>query len=326
MAIAAPIRWGIVGAGRIAHQFAADFAHVAGEAELVMIGARSPADAAAFASRYSVPNYGDYQRVFQSDGVDIVYIATPHSLHAEHARAAIIAGKSVLCEKPITTTEEELRALANLAGQHGRYLVEGMWTFFLPAVSRALEWVDRGRIGAVTQLRADFGYPISYCAQRREYAVALAGGALLEMGVYPVSLALRLFGSDPLSVTSHARFAQNGVEDDLSMLLDFELGTASLATSFRSKLPNIAYLVGTEGYIAIPDFWRARECSLHILDECVDRFADSRAGNGFEYEIREVSREVRNGLRESARVPLAHSLRVQALMDRIRSGFGGPAR
>ena len=326
MAIAAPIRWGIVGAGRIAHQFAADFAHVAGEAELVMIGARSPADAAAFASRYSVPNYGDYQRVFESDGVDIVYIATPHSLHAEHARAAIIAGKSVLCEKPITTTEEELRALANLAGQHGRYLVEGMWTFFLPAVSRALEWVDRGRIGAVTQLRADFGYPISYCAARREYAVALAGGALLEMGVYPVSLALRLFGSDPLSVTSHARFAQNGVEDDLSMLLDFELGTASLATSFRSKLPNIAYLVGTEGYIAIPDFWRARECSLHVLDQCVDRFADSRAGNGFEYEIREVSREVRNGLHESAWVPLAHSLRVQSLMDRIRSGFGGPAR
>lgn len=326
MPIAAPVKWGIVGAGRIAHQFAADFAHVAGEAELMMIGARSPADAAAFAARFSVPRYGDYQSVFDSDGVDIVYIATPHSLHAAHARAAIVAGKSVLCEKPITTTEEELRALANLAGKHGKYLVEGMWTFFLPAVRRALEWVDRGRIGAVTQLRADFGYPIPYCAERREYATALAGGALLEMGVYPVSLALRLFAGDPLSVASHARFAQNGVEDDLSMLLDFELGTASLATSFRSKLPNIAYLVGTEGYIAIPDFWRARECSLHILDECVDRFADSRAGNGFEYEIREVSREVRNGLRESARVPLAHSLRVQALMERIRSGFGGPAR
>ena len=316
------VRWAIVGAGRIAEQFAADFAHAGEEAVLSMVGARSVDDAAAFARRWRVRHFGNYQQVFESPDVDVVYLATPHTHHCQQAAAAMVAGKAVLCEKPIATSADELRALIEVARSTDRYLAEGMWSFFLPAVRCAFQWITAGRIGALTQMRADFGYPIPYAADRREYDASLGGGALLEMGVYPVSLALRLFAGAPVAMASHARFAANGVEDDLSVLLDFEQGTASLATSFRSKLPNIAYLVGTQGYIAIPDFWRARECSLHVLDECVDRFVDARLGNGFEHEIRAVSAEFRSGSRESSEVPLAHSLRTQELMDRIRAASG----
>lgn len=319
------IRWGIIGSGRIARQFAGDFEHAASHAELRAVAARSRPDAIAFAQQWgAVQGFGDYREVFEHPEIDVVYIATPHALHFEHSAAALRAGKAVLCEKPLCLDAAQADALIGIARQHDRYLCEGMWTYFLPAVRRALQWVRDERIGTLVQVRSDFGYPLPYAPDRREYDDTLGGGALLEMGVYPASLACRLFPGLPERVQASARFAPNGVEDDVSVLLEYGDGIANLATSFRSKLPNIAYLVGTSGYIAIPDFWRARECHLFRLDDCVDSYRDARTGTGFEYEIDAVSDDIRQGRRESAIVPLAESLRVHQLVDRIKASLTWP--
>lgn len=315
------IRWGILGAGRIAHQFAEDFAHVT-NAELVAVAARDESRAQEFAARWSIPTaHAGYQSLYDEKDIDAIYIATPHSFHLEQATAALRAGKAVFCEKPITVSAEECRQLIDEATRQQRYLAEAMWTLFLPAIRKAQAWVAEGRIGILTHISADFGYPMAYSPQGRAYDPALGGGVLLDMGVYPITLALQFFPDDPEAMHQAALFAENGVDDHVSMLWDFSNAHVSLTTSFRSKLPNVASIIGTEGTIRIPDFWRARECSLFHRDERIDHFSDGRTGGGFEFEIEAVSADIAAGRLSSAIVPPQASLRVQRVMDRIRAEF-----
>jgi predicted dehydrogenase len=276
------VRWGIVSTARITHQFVQDFAFVP-NGDVVAVASRSQTAANAFAAQYAIPRaYGSYEQLLDDPEVDAVYIATPHSLHFRDTAAAIQAGKHVLCEKPFTVGAREARSLFRMAEQSSVFVMEAMWTWFLPAVRKALEWVRQGRIGRIRQVQADFGYPLlPYDPDRREYNAELAGGCLLEMGVYPVAFAFLCLQRDPDDIHVVARKAPNGVEDDVQMLFDYgdnDTGcSATLATSFRSKLQNWAYIIGEESYIAIPDFWRAGECRLYHLDECVDRFETTDA-------------------------------------------------
>jgi predicted dehydrogenase len=200
--------------------------------------------------------------------------------------------------------------------------MEGMWTWFLPAVRKAKEWVDAGRIGELLHIKADFGYPAAYAAHSRRYDVTLGGGCLLEMGIYPIAIARYFADRDPATIEVVSRHAPNGVEDDVVMLFEYGDGLlATLATSFRCKLPNVAYLVGSEGWIAIPDFWRAGECRLFVLDEPVDSYTDRRSGTGFEYQIREVCDDILQGRQQSPVVSHAASLALQQDMDRVRERF-----
>ncbi|SFN58409.1 Gfo/Idh/MocA family protein [Dokdonella immobilis] len=319
------IRWGVIGAGRIARQFAADVTHTR-NAELVAVAARERPRAREFAARWSIPAaYAGYEPLYEAADVDALYIATPHTLHLEQASAALRAGKAVFCEKPITVSAVQCQQLIDEAAQQQCFLAEAMWTLFLPAIRMAQAWVAEGRIGTLTHLSADFGYPMPYKPVGREYDPALGGGVLLDMGIYPITLALQFFPDNPQAMHTVTQFAENGVEDHLSMLWDCGAASASLTTSFRSKLPNVATIVGTDGYIRIPDFWRARECSLFRLDERIDHFYDGRKGGGFEFEIQSVSEDIAAGRLSSALVPLETSLRVQRMMGRIRSEFSSPA-
>ena len=315
------IRWGIIGAGRIAHTFVRD-ARLTDHGVVQAVAAREGAAARAFAEQHDIPDaHTGYDALYESDRVDAVYVATPHSLHLQHASDALHAGKAVLCEKPLTTSAEECRQLIDVANSSGSYLMEAMWTWFLPAIRRAKDWVDAGRIGERRHIKADFGYPLPYTPDSRAYNAELAGGCLLDMGVYPVALVALFVARDPESINVIARYAPNGVEDDVVALLDYPDFVASIATSFRCKLPNSACIVGDEGYIVIPDFFRARECQLWVLDDLVERFEVNRDGNGFEYEIDAVNRDLIAGRRQSGIVPLSESLRFQVYMDRIRAGF-----
>jgi predicted dehydrogenase len=315
------IRWGVIGAGRIARQFASDFSHVS-NAELVAVAARDGSRAREFARRWSIPAaHSGYESLYAAEDVDAIYIATPHTLHFDQATAALRAGKAVLCEKPITVSADECRQLIDESSHQQRYLAEAMWTLFLPAIRQAKDWVAEGRIGTLTQISADFGYPMPYSPDGREYDPALGGGVLLDMGIYPITIALQFFPDDPQSMHSAAHFAVNGADDHVSMLWNFGSASATLSTSFRSKLPNVASIIGTEGYIRIPDFWRARECSLFRQDERIDQYYDGRKGSGFEFEIQSVSEDIAEGRLSSALVPLQTSLRTQTMMDRIRSEF-----
>jgi predicted dehydrogenase len=226
-----------------------------------------------------------------------------------------------MCEKPLTTSAAECRALLSVANQTGGYLLEAMWTWFLPAVRQAKAWVDAGRIGQLLHVKADFGYPKDYDPEDRVYNAALAGGCLLDMGIYPVAIA-RLFMADvPRDVYVIARHAPNGVDDDVSMLFDYGERVASLATSFRTKLPNTAFIIGAEGTIEIPHFWSARECRLVVMHDIVDTFTDDRQGCGFEFQIESASTDILEGRSQSAIVPHAASLAFQEDMDRVKAGF-----
>ncbi len=314
------IRWGILSTGRIAHQFAQDMAQVA-NGELVAVAARSREAAVAFAAHHRIPQaYADYASLLTDPRVDAIYVATPHTLHFDHSLAALRERKAVLCEKPLTTSAAQCAALIGAAHATNSYLMEGMWTYFLPAVQTAQRWVAQGRIGRIRHIKADFGYPLlPFDAARREYDSALAGGCLLEMGIYPIALAWLFLQQDPQSIQATARRAPNGVEDDVVMTFDYADCVATLATSFRAKLQNWAYVIGDEGYIAIPDFWRARECMLYRLDERIDHFDDGRSTLGFDYEATAVGADILEGRRESAIVPLSASLRFQQHIDAVRA-------
>ena len=274
------------------------------------------------AEKHDIPDAHDgYEALYGNHEVDAVYVATPHTLHLQHAGDALRAGKAVLCEKSLTTSADECRQLMDIAKTSGSYLMEAMWTWFLPAIRKAKEWADDGRIGQLRHIKADFGYPLPYSPDSREYNADLAGGCLLEMGIYPVALAALFAGRDPESIEVIARYAPNGVEDDVVAFLDYPDFVATIATSFRCKLQNGACIVGDSGYIVIPDFFRARECELWVLDNRVEHFEADRNGNGFEYQVDAVNRDLIAGRGQSEIMPLSESLRFQVHMDRIRAGF-----
>lgn len=320
------IRWGIVSTARIAHQFVGDMAFVP-DSEVVAVASRTQAAADKFAAQYGIPGaYEGYRRLLDDPQVDAVYVATPHTLHYQNTVDAIRAGKHVLCEKPFTVTPDECRRLFEIAAESSVFVMEAMWTWFLPAIRKALEWVAEGRIGPLRQVKADFGYPLlPYDPGRREYNFDLAGGCLLEMGIYPVALARLFTQRDPASVQVAAHIAPNGVEDEVSVLYDYGQESSGLrgvlGTSYRSKLPNGAFLIGEEGHVSIPDFWRASQCALYRIDECVDQFEDGRRGRGFEFEIMAANADIRCGRQQNRIMSWAETQKLQDHMAQIKALF-----
>ncbi|WP_371187913.1 Gfo/Idh/MocA family protein [Thalassotalea maritima] len=317
----AKVRWGIVSAGNISHTFAKDIIY-AKNADLVAVAARQLSAASAFASQYHIGKaYQGYEALFADPDVDAVYISTPHTLHFDNAKAALLAGKHVLCEKPITTSPEHLLQLSALAKQQGLFLMEAMWTYFLPAIQQAKQWVDDGRIGDVTHIKADFGYPMPYDPNSRPWNINLAGGCLLDMGIYPLAFNYLFNSSTDYSPHIIGRRAPNGADRDVVMALDYGKQVSQLHTSFDVRLPNCGAVVGTKGHIIIPDFFRAREVSLYHIDERVEHFVDNRQGSGFEFEITTASQAILEGKQESPIMPHSTSLHLQQQMQDILAAF-----
>lgn len=318
------VRWGIVSAGHIAGTFARDIAF-AENACVRAVAARRLASAEAFAAEHGIRRaYQGYDALYRDPEIDAVYVATPHTLHLPNSRDALRAGKAVLCEKPLTVSAAECRQLIATASESGAFLMEAMWTWFLPAIRQAKRWVDAGRIGELRHVRAELGFPKAFDPGSRLFDPSLAGGSLLDMGIYPIAIARLFTGQAPRDVHVVARQAPNGVDDDVAMLFEYADCTASLAASFRCKLPNAAWIIGTEGYIEIPDGWSARECRLFERHEQTDSFSDERRGSGFEYQIAAASEDILAGRLQSGIVPLAASLEFQEDMDRVRAGFAPP--
>ena len=254
------IRWGVITAGRITHTFAKDIAFCR-NTKIQAVGARSLDSAQAFAEQYDIDEaFAGYDAVFAHPDIDAIYIASPHTMHVEHIEQALTNGKHILCEKPIVTRSEDIIRLRELARQKDLFLMEAMWTFFLPAIQQAAQWVREGQIGELLHVRADFGYPLPYSPSLREYDAQFAGGCLLEMGIYPIAFNWLFHPQMPNSIAGAQRFAPNGVENDVCWQWQYDSSTASMHTSFAAKLPNVAIIIGSEGTIQIPDFWRATEC------------------------------------------------------------------
>ena len=315
------VRWGIISAGRISHTFAKDMAY-ANNAEIKAVAARNGESAQKFAEQYKIEKaYEGYDAIFNDPEIDAVYISTPHSLHFEQTQQALHAGKHVLCEKPFTVSPEQCIELTQLATDKELFLMEAMWTYFLPAIKQAQDWVEQGKIGELKHIKADFGYPMPYTPESREWNTSLGGGCLLDMGVYPIAFNWLFTQREPVSSYVTGERAPNGADKDVTIIYDYGRVKSVLGTSFQCRLRNWAYLIGTEGYIAIPDFFRASNAQLHVLDNLIDEFEDHRLGSGFEYQIEAASKAILNGELETREMPLSHTLAFQQQMANALSKF-----
>ncbi|MEP1551218.1 MAG: Gfo/Idh/MocA family oxidoreductase [Paraglaciecola sp.] len=315
------LKWGIVSTGRIADKFCHDMAYVK-NGTVAAVAARSLKDASDFAAKHNIHKaYQSYQSLFDDKDLDIIYIATPHTFHFKNVYDALSAGKHVLCEKPITISSQEFSVLAALAKQNNVFLMEAMWTYFLPSLLKAKEWVAQGRIGTIKHIKADFGYLVPYEPEGRMYNPDLAGGCLFDMGIYPLALA-QYFNAGPLNdVVVKTQFAPRKVEKDVALLASSNGVTLSLASSFQCRMQNAALIIGDQGYIKIPNFWRAKSCGLYQLDEKVADFKDNSPGSGLHFEATAVGVAINNNQLEHPDMPHSVSLRLQQQLETIRASF-----
>ncbi|MGL1886276.1 MAG: Gfo/Idh/MocA family oxidoreductase [Reichenbachiella sp.] len=315
------IKWGIVGPGIIANEFAHDGQFME-HGLIAAVASNSKERGEQFAKKHNIPKvYTSYAALYADPEIDAVYIATPHTFHLQNSKEALQAGKAVLCEKPITVTPDEGKELISVANTTNQYLMEGMWTYFLPAIKKAKQWVDEGRIGKIHHIKSDFGYPVKYDPNSRMFNPELAGGSLLDMGVYNLAMVWHFLEADPDDLQVHMSPAATGVDEEVSITMIFPHTVAQLTTSFRCKLNNCTYIIGDKGYIAIPDFWRAKECDLYELETCVEHFQDDRKGFGFNFEADQVSLDLIARIKESSIVPHHTSMKLQDWMEKIKMKF-----
>ncbi|MEF2967683.1 Gfo/Idh/MocA family oxidoreductase [Paenibacillus sp. M1] len=317
------IKWGIMGTGWIAEQFAKDLAYVSNGVGLAA-GSRTLESANKFADKFGLPRaYGSYEELVKDPDIDAIYVATPHPYHRENVLTALNAGKAVLCEKPFTVNSGELEKLIATAKQHNLFLMEAMWTRFLPPIVQVRKWLEEGRIGEVKLLKAEFGFRSDWNPAGRLLNPQLGGGALLDAGIYPVSFASMIFGSEPERVWTTADIGETGVDEQFSILLDYGRGrAASLHGAVRLDLTNDASIHGTKGMIHIQSFLNATEAVLRVTGQEEEKFSDDRKAAGYAFEAEEVGRCLLEGLKESPTISLEESLSILKLLDRVRSEWG----
>ena len=324
-----PIRWGVVATGSIAARVVQDLAAL-DDAVLQSVSSRSEASAKSFATRFGfVSAYSDgadrtgYERLVADPAVDVVYIATPHVQHHAVALAALTAGKHVLCEKPIAMNATQARQLAELAADRGLFLMEAVWTRFLPSFRRAMDILHSGEIGQPQWLQADLGFRAPSDPSSRIWDPAAGGGALLDLAVYPLTWALGALG-EPDGVVARGTVTPAGIDLQNSIILPYEDGGhAQLITSIGADCPSIVTISGVEGWMrsSAPLFNPAElviQPRLGILR--TERF--DVYGNGFSYELREVMRCLQAGLVESPAMKPADSVRMMELLDEVRRQMG----
>ena len=315
-------RWGILATGTIAARFAADLRLVP-DAELVAVGSRGAEAAKAFAGRFDVPRaYGSWDALAADSDLDVIYVATPHAAHHAAALTCLRAGRAVLCEKPITLDLPTATELVDTARATGVFLMEAMWTRVNPAVRRALELIEAGAIGPVTAVHADFGVPGPFAPTHRMRARELGGGALLDLGVYPVAIAHLLLGM-PDHIRSWAWLGPEGTDENTAVVFGYDSGAlAALTCGIRGATPVAATITGETGRIEVPEFFRATGFTLHRAGAEPSVVSFPHEGSGYQHEAIEVQRCLTEGLLESPLVPHRATLEVMGLLDRIRGQIG----
>lgn len=316
------LRFGIAGPGNIARKFAAAVNNLKNDCELAAVASRELQKAEAFAESYGIPTaFGSYEEMAASPLVDCVYIATPHPFHKPCAEIFLRAGKHVICEKPMCVNAREARELADCAKANGVFLMEAMWTAFLPAIRELQSTVARGEIGELLGLTADFCYASTPAEEKKIFRNDMAGGGLLDVGVYTLHFAAMLLGAAPASVSAEAALL-DGVDAHTQLILRYPGGQlASLSSAITVQKPADAVLYGSKGSIRIPRFYTASEFTV-VRGTSEERREFPYLGNGFEEEILEVVRCVREGRQESDIHPLSRTTEILTLMDGIRKQIG----
>jgi predicted dehydrogenase len=348
------IRWGILSTGSIADSFVFGL-RVCPDAEVAAVGSRTADAAERFGVRHGIPRrHPSYEALAADPDVDVIYIGTPHNLHCENTLMCLEAGKPVLCEKPFALNAGQSERMIALARSRGLFLMEAMWMRFIPAIRELRRLLSAGVIGDVGMMEADFGFPARFDPHGRLFDPALGGGALLDLGIYPISLAYWLFGP-PDRVESLAVLGPTGVDEKSAALFGYKNGRlAVLHFTLVADAPSGAVIMGTRGRIRVhPPIYRPERLSLILKDLSnqapkprPDRFrrfvrlprlsplrktADEHRdpplvfplrGNGYNYEAEEVMRCLREGRLESRDMPLDETLSIIRTLDRVRAPWG----
>jgi predicted dehydrogenase len=313
-----PVRWGIIGTGGIAHTFVRDLGLI-DEGVAVAVGSRTKASADAFGDEFDIPvRYGSYEELVQDSDVDVVYVSTPHPMHHANTLLALEAGKPVLCEKAFTMTAAEARDLVAVARAKGLFLMEAMWTRFLPHVVKIRELVAGGALGDLVLVEADHGQWFPLNPEHRIFAPELGGGALLDLGVYPVSFASMLLGT-PTRITALVDRAFTGVDGQASMLFGYDNGAQAVLTcTSLARTATRACIAGTEARIEVAgDFYGLTSFNLIKRDRTVESFEFNMQWRGLRYQAIEVARCLELGLTESPGMPLDESISIMETMETV---------
>jgi predicted dehydrogenase len=317
------LKWGVLGAGGIAKTFVADCK--AAGINMAAVASRSLDKAKQFAADAGIDvAYGSYEQLVADPEIDIVYVATLHPTHAEHAILAINAGKHVLVEKPFTLNAREAQAVAQAAAENSVFVMEAMWTRFLPSMLRIEQIIADGGIGELRALQADHSQYLPYTRAPRLHERELGGGALLDLGVYPVSFANRLFGK-PESISARAKLTDQGVDEISSAIFTYATGAEAIVQSnFMALGSNKATVIGSEGRIEIDSVWYEHTSFSHFNSQgdLVERYETKIAGRGMHFQALEVEQCVAANKLQSDRMSLDESIQIMQVMDEIRAQVG----
>ncbi len=322
------IRWGILGAGKIARKFAADLSLVT-DAKLTAVGARSQQGADEFAAEFNIPHsHGSYLQLVTDPEVDIIYIATTHNFHFEHTLLCLNHNKAVLCEKPFAMNSRQVKEMINVAREKKLFLMEALWTKFLPQYNKALQMIKDGVIGEIRSIRADFGFRPQPPVADRLFDPALGGGSLLDIGIYPVFITVSLLGK-PVEIEATITPAPTGVDEQCAMTLKYENNTlAQLFSTNASNTATEADINGTEGRIMIRNRFHEHNATVSFttgnkggeVQQVV--LEKDGSGWGYQYEARHAGECLRNGLTESPVMSHQDSIDLIETLDAIRKVAG----
>jgi predicted dehydrogenase len=318
-----PFKWGIIGPGRIARKFA-EAIPLAEGAKLQSVSSRDIERAENFAKKFGANSYHDnYEELAKDNEIDAVYVAVPHSLHAQVAIKCLENGKAVLVEKPMALNERQVQDMIDAAKKNNCLLIDGMWTGFLPVIQKTLELVRNGAIGEIKEIQADFGFKANYNPADRLFNMELGGGSVLDVGVYPLFLCQILLGY-PKSIKANAQLSPTGVDEHCEAVLGYENAEAVIISSFVYDTARTAEIIGTKGRIIIPrDWYKADRLTLILEGEKEPKeFVFEPMINGFEYEIRELVKCKEMGLMESPMMTHDFSMKLARTMDTIRKQIG----
>lgn len=318
---AEPVRWGILGTGFIAGAFAAALRATPG-AQLLAVGSRAPETAAAFAATWKIPRcHPTYVKLAEDDNLDAIYVATPHALHTPNCILCLKGGKAVLCEKPLTINAREAEAIFQVAQAQKLLVMEAVWTRFIPAILQVERWIDAGAIGATRMVQATFGFRSD---DAKLTDPLLGGGSLLDVGVYPLTIADLAFKAAPKATATLAHVGPAGVDEQAAFLLRYPGGgLAVLATAIGTEAPRTAEIMGSDGAIMIGDpFWCPTRVTLTRAGTDPITVDLPLEGNGYGYQARAFMEAYRAGLTECPTMPWSKTLATMRLMDAFRAAWG----
>lgn len=317
------INWGILGTGRMANSFATAVTGVE-DAKLLAVASRQIQRAKEFASKFSIDNaYSSYAELVANEKIDAVYIATPHSAHKDNVIMCLQGNKAVLCEKPFTINAAEARTIIQLAREKDLFLMEAMWTRYIPAICKLRDLLAEDCIGNIQIMLAGGAFMPEFDADFYLFNRDLGGGVLLDAGVYMISMASMLFGT-PKTIKAIAGLSMSGVDEHDGYLLEHDNGAlANLYVSLRGQSSPDLTLIGSKGRIYLhPPIFCPSKITLNLNDGTETIYELPFDSNGYQFEIMEVNRCLRSGLKESSLMPLEESLAIMQTMDEIRQQIG----